>query len=81
MYGLTPDKERQMSTTTRLRRPEVTERRPTLPGVEARGVILVRCGKTGRPKFDLPMCMYPSWAQAEFRKMLTPAEIAEFFGA
>lgn len=45
-----------------------------------RGVVLVRDGKTGRPKFDLPMHDYPWWAQEGFRRLMTPREIAEFFG-
>ena len=52
---------------------------PKRPPFEVRGVALVRCGQTGRPRFDLPMCEYPLWAQDEFRKMLTPAEVREFF--
>lgn len=51
--------------------------RPVAPRV--RGVALVRCGKTGRPKFDRPMREYPWWAQEAFRRMLTPREVEEFF--
>lgn len=56
---------------------QLADVKPCLPMV--RGVALVRCGKTGRPKFDLPMQQYPLWAQDAFMKMLTPAEVKEFF--
>jgi hypothetical protein len=46
---------------------------------EIRGCWLVRDGKTGRPKLDLPMREYPEWAQAAFRADMTPDEIKEFF--
>lgn len=50
----------------------------TLPlGLTARAVVLVRCGKTGRPKFDRPFGEYPLWAQAAFIGMLTPEEVQE----
>jgi hypothetical protein len=65
----------------KLRAPETVERKRARAPFEVRGVAMVRDAATGRPKFDLPMCMYPSWAQEGFRQMMTPAEIAEFFGA
>ena len=68
-----------MTTVEKLRRPQVSERRRAAPPFEVRGAALVRCGITGRPKFDFPLCMYPSWAQDEFRKVMTESEIGEFF--
>jgi hypothetical protein len=53
--------------------------KPAKPAFIVRGVALVRDAVTGRPKFDFPMCMYPSWAQEEYRKVLTPDEVREFF--
>ena len=64
----------------KLRRPEAVERKRMPAGVQVRGVALVRDAATGRPKFDLPMCIYPSWAQDGFKQMMTLAEIEEFFG-
>lgn len=46
---------------------------------EARAVVLIRDGATGRPRFDLPMREYPEWAQEGFRQMMTPEEIEEYF--
>ncbi len=44
---------------------------------EVRGVVLVRDGVTGLPKFDKPFWEYPEWAQEAFIEMMTDDEIAD----